>query len=304
MNRHFPPDPLTLSQAIQFTVSYADIFDYPMTAEEIHRYLIQFAANPVEVVEALQFSSALAKVRDYYMLPGRENLADIRLQRDLASVQLWEQAARYGLAITRLPFIRMVAVTGSLAMNNTDLAQGADIDFLIVTAPGRLWSTRALLLLFVRRAALAGVSLCPNYLVTTQALAFPDHNLYAAHEVAQMIPLSGLDYYAEIRWKNTWVDQFLPNAENYPRRLDTIRKSSGDSPFRTLVEMMMQTPPGTWIERMEMERKIRKLTWQQSGSLESTFSADVCKGHANRHAAQSQAAFIERLRSLSLEVET
>jgi len=47
----------------------------------------------------------------------------------------------------------------------------ADLDYLIVTAPGRLWTARALTIGLVRLARRAGRRVCPNYLLSTRALA-------------------------------------------------------------------------------------------------------------------------------------
>jgi len=48
----------------------------------------------------------------------------------------------------------MVAITGSLAMNNVE--NNPDIDYLVVTVGGRLWMVRAMVLAAARLAALHG----------------------------------------------------------------------------------------------------------------------------------------------------
>ena len=145
---------------------------------------------------------------------GREAIVETRKRRAQVAARLWTKAARYGQIIASLPFVRMVAITGSLAMNNTD--EGKDVDYMIVTAPNHLWICRAFALLIARIAKLEGIHLCPNYLITTNALELKERSLYVAHELAQMVPLSGMEIYDEMRRLNDWVDDYLPNASGAP----------------------------------------------------------------------------------------
>ncbi len=201
--------------------------------------------------------------------------------------------------IAKLPFVRMVAVTGSLAMSNTD--EGKDIDYMIVTEPGRLWLCRALSILIARFAKLEKVSLCPNYLVTTNALEFKERSLYVAHELAQMIPLSGTEIYQEIRQRNHWTVDYLPNATSIPPMSQNRRPLQNDSVIQRLLEIFLNLPFGDWLERWEMNRKIARLAREQSASFESYFSADVCKGHIDRHRQKTESAIQEKLKKIVLE---
>ncbi|MGZ9223643.1 MAG: hypothetical protein ACXW4Q_16180, partial [Anaerolineales bacterium] len=209
-----------LLRSVFHTLAYADIFDYPLTASEVHRYLTAAKASREEVARVLLDASLFAQVDDYFTLRGREHIVETRKRRAIIAAQLWPKAVRYGRMIAMLPFVRMVAVTGSLAMKNAD--EGNDVDYMIVTAPNRLWTCRALSLLLARLAKLEGVNLCPNYLVTTNALELKERSLYVAHELAQMIPLAGMKTYREIRRLNLWIHDYLPNALMEPEMLQVV----------------------------------------------------------------------------------
>jgi hypothetical protein len=274
-----------LKRAILLSVAYADVFDYPLTAGEIHRYCGRKVSFTTLYAEIQSFGF-LSQSGDYFTLPGRESLVAVRARREEISSNLWPHALRYGRFIASLPFVRMLAVTGSLAVDNAE--SRADIDYFIVTEPGHLWTCRALALALGRLAKFQKLNLCPNYLVTTRALEFDDQNLYVAHELAQMVPLSGLEVYAEIRRRNAWVAEFLPNADGAPSVPATIKTIESPPRLRTAFEAVMDTLPWAWLERWEMDRKIRRLSQEQGDSDESAFSADVCKGHDQRHLSRTR----------------
>ena len=281
-------------RAVFQTLAYADVFDYPLTVPEVYRYLTSTTATIEEVQNALSDASHFSQVEDYFTLRDREKIVETRKRRARTAAHLWHKAARYGRVIATLPFVRMVAVTGSLAMNNTD--EGKDIDYMIVTEPDHLWTSRALSLFIARIAKLEGIQLCPNYLVTTHALELNERSLYVAHEVAQMIPLSGLEVYDEICRRNDWIYSYLPHAAGapvMPPGMTVVRNSTG---AQKKLETIFSLPFGTWLERWEMNRKIAKLTREQSHSFESYFSADVCKGHIDKHGETIATALAIRLR--------
>jgi hypothetical protein len=281
------------------TLAYADVFDYPLTAEEIYRYLTSMKASREEISRVLADETLFARVDEYFTLRGREEIVKTRKRRAEISARLWLKAARYGRIIAMLPLVRMVAVTGSLAMNNTD--EGKDVDYMIVTAPNHLWTCRALSLLVARLARVEGVNLCPNYLITTNALDLQERSLYVAHELAQMIPLSGMEIYREIRRLNVWIYDYLPNALMEPEMPQGMKPAENYSFFQKISEIPFRFPFAKWLEKWEMNRKIPRLTREQSSSFESYFSADVCKGHIDRHGENVVTALAvrnQRLKSL------
>lgn len=297
----------TVETAILQTLAYVDIFDYPLTAAEIHRYLNAVAA-PAGLVETMlaaghAVSSQIAAHDGYYALAGREAIIETRRRRSAIARRLWPAALAYGALLAGLPFVRMVAITGSLAVDNVEA--NADVDYLIITANDRLWICRAFAILVVRLAARRGHSLCPNYLLSERALLFHDQNLYTAHELAQMVPISGAPLYRQIRQINCWTEAWLPNAGDAPR----LPPEAAARPARPgrgghLAERLLQTPLGTALEQVERRRKIPRFNGRERAggtAAEAQFSADWCKGHFEGHAGRILDAYQKRLHALQIE---
>lgn len=287
-----------LDEAIVQAVTYSDVFSFPLTAVEIHRYLAGVRASFAEVCDALTGSQLvrdrLTAKGDYYALAGRESIVETRLHRALAAEALWPRALAWGRRIAALPFVRMVAVTGALSVNNSETDD--DLDYLIVTEPGRLWLCRAFVIALVRLAARRGDVICPNYLLSLRALVVGDRNIYTAREMTQMVPLAGLEVYEEMRRLNGWVDEFLPNAGGLPRKAPP---EPGPRPWLSRsAEALLRTPVGGRLERWEMGRKLRKLSRQSAASFnpaESDFGPDWCKGHFHSHGTRTISAVDVRL---------
>jgi hypothetical protein len=311
----------TITQAILWTIAYADVFDYPLTLDEIHWYLWGYSATCEEVEDTLlrrelcpmHLSHVSHDATDphsgYYTLPGRELIVALRHHREGIAVGLWRKAWTYAHLIAQLPYVRMVALTGSLAMGNVQ--PGADIDYLIITEQNRLWLCRATVIALGLLATRQGDIICPNYFLSERALAMTERNLYTAHEIAQMIPLYNVDAYEQIQRSNSWVRHYLPNAMGLPCLTNTIFASRPavlshmehprDNLVKKTAEAALRTRTGARLEEWEMGRKLRKYRRELELHPESDFSSHCCKGHFNDHMARTHEFFTQRLQSMGAE---
>jgi len=283
----------SLAEAILLTVAYSDIFDYPVTLAEIHRNLIGRQATPDEVEAAVRDELVrdrqLETSHDHFFLPGRGKLVDHRRRRAPVARRLWPQAIRYGQWIAHLPYVRMVAVTGALTSSNVD--DCADLDYLIITAPGHLWTCRAFILLLTLITAPFGARICPNYLLANNALGLPERDLFAAEEFARMALITGAEVWNTFRARNGWIDDYLPNAVEYSAE-DSYEPTF--KPLQAVGEFLLSSRAGIALENWEMKRKIAKLSKQATIASEAYFTADCCKGHLNGHGARIMQAFSNR----------
>ncbi len=282
----------TLERAVLETLAYSDIFEYPLRLQELHRYL------PMRT-EMEQLSSALnrlgnrvQKQADHYFLSGRAEIVGIREQRTARSRSLLPRALQYGRVLGALPFIRMVALTGSLAVMN--ISKAADFDYMLVTVPGRVWTARVFALAFGRIARRQGHILCPNLIVSETALAWPLRDLYSARELCQMVPITGMDVYHKLMKANEWVENFLPNAWQTSEVFETSEVS-----LPKFLELPLRGKPGDKFEAWEMNRKTARFSKQAGFGEETVFNAEVCQGNFHHHRSWTKEAFEIKLSALA-----
>ena len=285
-----------LEKAVLETLAYSDIFEYPLQLKELHRYL-PMRVDIDQLSDTLNgLSEQVGKKADFYFLAGRAEIVDIRKQREVRSHTLLPLAMKYGRVLGALPFIRMVALTGSLAVMN--VSKAADFDYMLVTVPGRVWTARAFALVIGRIARLQGHTLCPNLIVAETALAWPLHDLYSARELCQMVLIKGEDIYSRLIKANSWVKLLLPNFVHGASREQKENKAA--TKFQTMLESWLGGNLGARFEKWEMNRKIARFQKQSGFGEETNFNAEVCQGNFHHHRGWTKEAFEKRLAAIGL----
>ncbi len=294
------PSALTpLERAILEALIYSDIFEHPLRLDELHRYL-PIHAEKGELISALNSLNGQVETKeDYYFLAERGQIMDIRKQREERSRKLMPIALRYGHILGSLPFICMVALTGSLAVLN--VSKNADFDYMLVAKRGRVWIARVLALVVNRVARLFGYELCPNLIVSETALEWPLHDLYSARELVQMIPIAGMDVYRKLIQVNEWAKELLPNVSIAPGGSVTRQHDGLRSSWSRLVEFSLRSKLGDKLEAWEMTRKIARFSKQPGFGEETIFTAEVCQGNFHHHRKWTHQVFQERLNKLSID---
>jgi hypothetical protein len=291
------PFPSNLSQAIVDALAYSDVFDYPLTGGQIRRYLVRTPASPAQVESALASDPWLAERVEtagaQYCLVGRSATFAVRAGRAADSAWLWRRARLLARVIALMPFARMVAIIGSLTMDNVR-SRSDDIDLFIVTAAGRVWLTRAAVIALVRIARLAKIDLCPNYIVSERKLGMETRDLFTARELAQMRPLAGSATYRALLDANDWLCVTLPNAAPH---MEDVRDPGRVARWaQAALEWPLRGRMGDALEARLRRRKVNDLAQQAatSGSPEVVLEPEVCKGHMDSHGKKIRQEYARR----------
>ena len=201
------------------TLAYHDIFQYPLKAEEIRSYLISCRIKLPQLKRQISVLIKAGKIenhKDYYFLKGKKSTVATRISRLENSKIKFKKARFYANILKLVGTIQMVAVSGALAMENSH--KNDDIDLVIVTAKGTLWTTRLITMVllspFKRNPGSKSTDnrACLNLFFDESDLNIKNQNIYQAHEICQMQPLwSRSKTYSRFIHVNKWIFNFLPN---------------------------------------------------------------------------------------------
>ena len=222
---------MTLVEAVLATLAYHDIFDYPLTARETHRYLVERRATQSQVDKILiqlRKEKKVAVNNGYFYLKGRSKIVALRKQRNRLSQTKLKRASFFTQILKIVPTLKLVAISGALAMENSH--KDDDIDLAQVTSAGSLWTTRFLanMLLMPFKRDPQGKKIadraCLNIFIEESDLKIRPENLYLAHEITQMKPLWDREgTYARFIKANSWIKKYMPNWQ-----ADATRPTAND----------------------------------------------------------------------------
>ncbi len=197
---------------------YFEVFSYPLTFNEILHFC-QFKNCQSETVkQALQKGIAQGYIfqhEEFYACQDQPEWIEKRKEHNHRATRYLARAYKMAQLIRRFPYVRAVFLSGALSKNV--MPKDGDIDYFIVTKPGRLWVSRTLLVLFKKIFLLNSHKyFCVNYFVDEDHLEIEEKNLFTATEVVTLIPLYNTEVYQAFCAVNDWTQQYCPNFPARP----------------------------------------------------------------------------------------
>lgn len=243
------------------TLLYYEIFEHPLTAEELFYLLPKnsiMKASFLGLLESLASSGTVRLHNGYYSLQhDGADLSELRLRRERLARRRLRIAKFMAHVIKRFPFVRAIFISGDLSKGVAN--PKSDIDYVVVTSPGRLWICRTLLVAFKKVLLLNRKKyFCVNYYLDEDHLTLDDRNYYTATEIAHLKPLFNTRLYLKYINANSWISEFFPNYRIFA--MQTVRASERSSVLQPLFELPFR---GRWADRLDARlMKYMKRTWK------------------------------------------
>ncbi|MBP7515119.1 MAG: nucleotidyltransferase domain-containing protein [Flavobacteriales bacterium] len=242
-------------QAAVRTLLYFDVFHYPLRPEEIERFLDLPASQTADLAEDLSRLVEDGIIREHAGFFGFGDLAmavERRKADNARAEKRMDKARRMSRFIGRFPFVRGVMLSGS--MSKGCLAEDGDIDYFVITEPGRLWIARTLLISFKKFFLLnSRKEFCVNYFVDLDHLVIEDQNLFTATEIQTLIPTFDAGVCERFFLANMWAGRVLPNTGR--RRMTDLPAGTGFG--KRLLERLFRNGLGDEFDEWCMLRTLR-----------------------------------------------
>ena len=291
--RKAAPTPAELS--VLRAVTYASLFQFPLTPSETRRTLVGCVLSDAGLMSLYRASAFLQERVDYrfgfFMPAGRTSWLDERAVRQARSVWLIDAHRRFLNVLCALPFVRLVAVSGSLAHLNA--TTDADLDLFIITAGARVWSvTTAIVVL----AKLMGCrkAVCANFVVSDRDLSIAPADEFSANQLIHLRPVAGGDAYQQLLDANPFVSDTYPNFDPQETRPWPFMPSPRAAVIKHVLETVLAIPSGA-IEAVcraaygwYLRRKVR--TWASPEQVRLTKTQLKLHGNSHRRAIEERYA--------------
>ncbi|MDB4904272.1 MAG: hypothetical protein JWQ63_3553 [Mucilaginibacter sp.] len=285
-----------IKENILAALAYFDMFNYPLTKAEVYLFLKdkhdyeQFdiaIKNLLEEGIIYQFDKFYTLKNDHYLIVRRND-------GNQRAAELINIAEKVGSLLIKFPYVRGVAISGSLSKNFAD--ENSDVDLFIITEKNRLWIARTIMHCFKKLTFLINKEhlFCMNYFIDMQQLEITEQNIYTAIEIGTLIPLQGDIVFDKFYAANAWTRKFLPN-----KHMRISSAEPGKNPLlKDVFEYLFNIKLGNSIDDMLMRvtenRWLRKTLLKKLNSHGIVLSLLTGKHYAKPDPKNFQGKLLEK----------
>jgi predicted nucleotidyltransferase len=263
----FKAPQLAAIQSVLKVMAYFDLFDHPLASSEVRQFLDQpLSQEETEaVLQKLANQGVIGSINEFWGVGDIQINLQRRKAKNLLAKERTTAAEKYSRIIATFPYVRSVCLTGSYSKGV--MSEDSDLDFFIITKPGRLWFAKMLMVLF-RKIFLfdSHRNFCINYLITENNFNIESQNIFTAMELVTMIPAYGCDVYKDFLKANNWVNLVFPNRQT-PSSTINIELKPHWRLLKAMFEKLGSFNWGNTIDRYFMNLSLKKYRSKYSHNL-------------------------------------
>jgi hypothetical protein len=270
----------TINDDIINILAYSDVFDYPLTTQEIFEKSTFSILEIEKALHNLLIAKQVFLFHNYYTLRNSPLLVLKRIESNKNAKESLKIARVITKVLSFIPFIRGVFLSGSISKDCMSL--NSDLDFFIVTAPKFLWISRSFCVLFKKTILLnSGKYFCFNYIVDENNLKINDENLFTANEIITLIPVFGEDVCKNFFNKNIWIEYYFPNFEVGKKKVKMVSNNLFQYYFEKIFDNKLGDKFDKWLyeKTLAVNKKRHPEKYFQNPNIYYNITRSIAKMH-------------------------
>ena len=217
----------SLENSIIKTISYFDLFDFPLTSFEIHKNLLQtekkYSLN--RILQILNKVESIESKDGFYFLKNRSSIIVKRKQRYLLAENKIKKSKWLFSLLAKIPFVNAIYICNDLSYQNAP--RESDIDLAIITEENRIWTARFfctfLMKILNKRPSQKNKKdkICLSFFISENNLNLQKyshrtysqdiHYLYWLSQFVLIYKKNEKNINQFFWQENSWISDFLPN---------------------------------------------------------------------------------------------
>lgn len=252
---------LKLRHGILKVLVYFDLFDYPVSKNEIIFFLDQKNISVHEISVALDeliIDECIFRYSEFYSIQTNAEIAERRITGNINAEKLFPVGKKVSQFLYQFPFTRGIGISGSLSKNFA--LENDDIDYFIITKANRLWICRTILHLLKKVSFIINKQhlYCMNYFIDEHAMEIEEKNIFTAMELITLIPVCGNGTMDKFFTTNYWVGSYFPN---YKLKMQHEKTYTRNSILKRVFEFFLDNKLGDFLDNYLM--KITTRRWKK-----------------------------------------
>ena len=282
----------TLANDVLKTLLYFDVFKYPLNIEEISLYSHYSLLEVQQILDIFTERNIVFYKDGFYSILNNTALISRRLEGNNRAKNILKKARFISRFISQFPFVEAVFLSGSISKGYFGTKD--DIDYFVVTTPGRMWVSRTLLIAFKKIFLLNSKKyFCLNYFISSNSLEIPEKNRFTATEFVTLKPMCGNGIHTRMRAQNNWVLEYFPHFINEKKDSLPIKKSY----IKQFFEFLLRGYLGTQLDNyfMKITKRHQQKKFSRFNKTDFNIAFKGTKDTSKHHPDNNQSKVINRL---------
>jgi len=222
---------VSIKESIAIHVCYRDIFNAPVSIKSLKSWIGVRNDNLSifdTAVDGLKNEGLIIEFQDCLACSGKEKIIKDQKKKSELTKQIIEKGRKGFTVLSKIPFIKFVGISGSVAADNPVKKPNEDIvdlDLFVITSKNTLWCfalIERVLANFVR--IFKGTHFyCFNFITEESFLEIYNKNFYTATELINIKPIIDKGVFNKFVSSNSWIESYYAKGsiksgvENFKR---------------------------------------------------------------------------------------